>query len=131
MGNPVQNPQPPQLPAGYQVGSTIVPELPAERAFPLKNSDFLTLCDGNTGNEKAGRDLCIGLFGGAIVGLIGLVYSLEIPEALTKRSVFWSFIALVVMLAGSLAGGIVCQVRISRENTPYTRLQKVITSFFD
>lgn len=131
MGNPVQPPQPPQLPAGYQVGSTIVPELPAERAFPLKNSDFLTLCDGSAGDERAGRDLCVGLLGGAVVGLIGFISSVEIPEALAKRPVFWSFVALVVILAGSLTGAIVFQIRMARKSTPYTRLKIAITSFFN
>ncbi len=130
MGNPVPAAQPPQLPAGYQVGSTVVPELPAERAFPLRNSDFLTLCDGSSGSERAGRDLCIGLLGGALVGLIGFVSSIEIPGAFTKRPVFWSFLALVVMFAGSSAGAIIFHIRIVQGNTPYTRLKNAITSFF-
>jgi len=134
MGNPVRPPPAapaqPQLPQGYQVGSTVVTELPAERGFPLRQSDFLTLCDGSAGSERAGRDLCIGVFAGAITGIIGLISSVDIPAALTKKPVFWSFVVLLVMAAGSLAGIIVYWTRMAKENTPYTRLKAAIEQFF-
>jgi hypothetical protein len=128
MGNPVQ-PGPP-LPQGYQVGTTVVSELPAQRAFPLTNADFLTLCDGSSSNERGGRDLCVGIWVGAVTGLISLICSVEIPEALSRRAVFWSFVVLLIMAAASFAGVVIFVTRMMKENTPYTRLKKTIVSFF-
>ena len=128
MGNPVQ-PAPP-LPPGFQVATTVVPELPAERAFPLRNSDFLILCEGSGGSEKSGLFLCIGLLGGAITGIVSLVSSVDIPAALTTMKVFWSFVVLIFMAAGSSAGLTIFAIRMAKESNAYTRLKMVINTFF-
>lgn len=129
MGNPIL-PAPPPLPNGYQVGSTVVPELPAERAFPLRNSDFLTLCDGTGGSERTSRDLCIGLWLGAATGLTSLICSVDFPSALTTIRVLLSFVFLLLIFGGSFAVGVVFAIRMRKEDTPYSRLKTMICNFF-
>src|SRR5579859_645680 len=77
----------PPIPQGYEVESTVVTPLPAQRAFPLRRADFLTLCDENNGSEKASRDLHAGLFISAIIGLIGLTASIDWAKPLTEHKV--------------------------------------------
>jgi hypothetical protein len=120
------------LPRGYEVATTVVTPLPAERAYPLKNADFLTLCDGTNGKERAGRDLHIGFFVSAIVGIIGFVPSVDWQTAFAQRK--WTpilgFLALVAIAAASACGCVLHWNRMRREDTPFTRLKKTISDFF-
>jgi hypothetical protein len=121
------------LPQGYEVGTTIVEPLPAERAYPLKNPDFLTLCDGMDGKERAGRDLHIGLFVSAIVGIAGLLSCVDWPTVFAQKKwmLLTCFLALVIICAASACGCAIHWNRMCRENTTYTRLKRTISEFFE
>lgn len=120
------------LPQGYQVGTIVVSPLPAKRAYPLGNDDFLTLCDGTSGDERAGRDLYMGLFVSAIVGIAGVITSVDWTTVFSKPR--WAPILCLLLLttlaAVSVMGCILHWTRMRREDTPYTRLKKSISEFF-
>jgi len=120
------------LPQGYQVGTTIVMPPPAEPAYPLKKPDFLTLCDGTIGTERAGRDLHSGLFVSAVVGIVGLLSCVDWLTVLPQRkwTVLVCFLALVAICAVSAWGCIYHWRQMRKENTPYTRLKQTISDFF-
>jgi hypothetical protein len=127
------NPPEEVLPQGYQVGTTVVMPLPAERAYPLRELDFLTLCDGTSGSERAGRDLYIGLFISAAVGIAGVVSAADWKGAFGQQDwwILGPFLVLVIMAAGSAVGCVLHWKRMGQENTPYTRLKQAILDFFE
>jgi hypothetical protein len=65
-------PQTPTPTEGYHTGSVIVNPLPDEVAFPLREDQFQTLCDGSSSDAKSGMYLYIGLFVSAVVGVFSL-----------------------------------------------------------
>ena len=122
----------PPLPEGYQVGTTVVTPQPAERAYPLRNPDFLTLCDGSNGDERAGKDLCLGLLISAVIGIVGIVASIDWGTVFAQKE-WWMLLcplALVAIAAGSGVGFAVHRNRMEKEDTPYTRLKESISDFF-
>ncbi len=120
------------LPKGYQVATTVVTPLPAERAYPLTNADFLTLCDGTSGSERAGKDLYLGLFVSAIVGIVGLFSSVDWSAAIAQKTWMPQVCVLILasIAAASACGCAVHWKRMLREDTAYTRLERTISDFF-
>lgn len=121
------------LPQGYQVAATIVMPLPADRAYPLRRLDFLRLCDGASGDETAGKHLCIGAFITALIGMVGLLSCVDWPTVFVRQRwpMLLSFAVLMIFAAASAYGWIVHSIRLRRENTPYTRVKHVILEFFE
>ena|SRR5579859_595956 len=131
------NPPVPPAPAppNFTVSSTVVAPSSAEFAFPLREDQFQTLCEGEMSTDRAGRDLCVGLFFGAVVGLVSVLATTDWATVWTplRRSPFmWSLGILLVISAGSLFGTIVCWVRLwrTRKNSSYSRLKGKIEGFF-
>jgi hypothetical protein len=122
-----------QLPKGYEVGTTIVEPLPAERAYPLKNPDYLTLCDGADSKGRAGRDLYLGFFLSAVIGIVGMLSGVDWPTVFAQKKwmIMANFLVLVIIAAGSACGCGVHWNRMRREDTTYTRLKKTISDFFE
>lgn len=116
----------------YPVGTTVVTPLPAERAYPLKNSDFLTLCDGVNGREKEGRDRHIEIFITAVVGICGVLSCTDWPTVFAQRKcmALASFLTLLIIAAASGYGGVLHWNRIRQEETACSRLKKSISAFF-
>jgi hypothetical protein len=132
MADPVQ-PDEVQLPIGYEVGTTIVEPLPAERAYPLKNPDFLTLCDGADSKERAGRDLYFGSFVSAMIGIAGMLSCVDWLTVFKEKEwlLLGCFVALLIIAAASACGWGVHWNRMRREDSTYTRLKKTISEFFE
>lgn len=120
------------LPKGYQVASVVAGRLPEELSFPLREEQFQTLCDGADGHERAWRDLCIGLLISGVIGLTGLIPAVDWPKEWMNGNwkPFACLAALFLIVAGALAGALICGTRMHKENTPYTRLKKKISGFF-
>jgi hypothetical protein len=125
---------PPQipLPQGYQTRSMVAVATPAERTFSLGYDEFRNLCDENNGAERAGRDLCLGLCVGAVVGLISVLSTVDWDTVWVKgrgRFLLCSAVLLAIA-AGSAAGTTIYWQKMAREDTAYSRLRKKISDFF-
>jgi hypothetical protein len=121
-----------RLPENYQAGRVIGRRRPDEVAFPLRNDEFLILTDGTAGEERAGRDLCLGFLVGAVIGLAGLIASVDWGNAWAEKK-WWVFACLLVLLLGaaaSVAGCCLHWSRMGKDDTPETRLKQKIDSFF-
>jgi len=131
----VINPPIPPAPAKYTAGSLVVPPRPDEVGFPLREDEFKTLCEGEVSTDRSGRDLSIGLFVGALVGIAGIVATIDWdlvwkPE---HRTYFiCSAVILLLVASGSLAGIIICCVRLyrTRKSSSYSRLKSRMEGFF-
>jgi hypothetical protein len=66
-------------PTGYQAGAgMIVSKLPDEIGIPLRRDEFDILREGAISEARASRDLCLGFFFGALVGIIGILATTEL-----------------------------------------------------
>jgi hypothetical protein len=118
---------------GYQVRSMVATETPAERTFALGYDEFRNLCDENNGAERAGKDLCLGLCFGALVGLISVISTVDWDTIWMKgrgRFLLCSAVLLAIA-AGSAAGATIYWRKMAREDTAYSRLRKKISEFFE
>ena len=126
MENP-PHPMPPQE-GNYQAGAGLfVGKLPDELGVPLRSDDFKTLCEGGTAESRASRDLCIGLLGGAVLGICGILAT-EDSDFVWKPEhrgwfLFW-VILMIVIAAGSAAGAVIYGARAQKiaTDSPYARL---------
>jgi hypothetical protein len=131
-----ENPPPAPAPQPiFTVGSTVVAPSSAEIAFPLREDQFQTFCEGETSTDRATRDLCIGLFVGAVVGLATLLATTDWTTVWTRerRTPFlWSLGILIFITAGSLIGTAVCWIRVwkTKKDSSYSRLKGRIENFF-
>lgn len=125
----------PQQQGNFQASSLVVPPRPNEFGFPLREDEFQILRDGAVGDDRASRDLCIGFLVGAVVGLVGVLATVDWgtiwqPE---KRGpfLFWAA-ALLLIIAASGTGVAICQLRLwkKRTDSPYERLTKKISAWF-
>jgi hypothetical protein len=105
-----------------------MPSRPDETTFPLRSDEFYILCDGPSGDERAGRDLYIGIFFGSIAGLAGLVATADWKQR--GWILLTCFAVLLVMAAVSSTGWLIHSRRMRQEETPYSRLTKSIADFF-
>jgi|SRR5208282_3049979 len=123
-------------PLKFTVGSTVVPSSSAEVAFPLREEQFQTLCEGEMNSDRSGRDVCIGLFIGALIGFVGILAATDWTVVWVtsdrRRPLIWSLGILFFIAAGSLVGIIVCWIRLWRthKNSSYSRLKRRIEDFF-
>jgi hypothetical protein len=117
---------------GYHASSLVVAPLPDEMGFPLREDQFQTLCDGSSSDAKSGIYLCIGLFASAVVGVFSLFENADWASFwANKRGMLLIYFAvLLVIAAGSLAGLVICGLRLRKENTPYSRLKTKIERYF-
>jgi hypothetical protein len=125
----------PQPQGNFQASSLVVPPRPNEFGFPLREDEFQILREGAVGDDRAYRDLCTGFLVGAVVGLIGVLATVDWgtiwqPE---KRGPFLFWVALLLLIiAASATGVIICQLRLckTRTNSPYARLTQKISTWF-
>ena len=130
----------PSEPAGpaeehYQAASLIVTPRADELGFALRKDEFETLCDGETSDSRAGRDLYLGMFFGAVVGLVGLVATTDWDAVLhqERKGPLVLVAILIALAAGPGVGAIVQQRRYTRtrNDSPYARLRKRISQYFE
>jgi hypothetical protein len=132
-------PQLPELPAdeGYRAGGAlIVSKLPDEVGVPLRLDQFEILCEGEVADARASRDLCLGILFGAVVGIVGIVATVEWSTVLTPEHRFWFLLSmgvLVIMVAGSAVGGGIYEFRRRRtlSNSSYSRLVARLKQLYD
>ncbi len=122
-------------PNNFTVGSTVVPSSTVEIAFALREEQFQVLCEGESGTDRSGRDLSIGLFFGVLVGIAGILATIDweyVWKPEHRTSFFWSAAILILLSGGSLVGIVICCMRLykTRHSSSYSRLKKRIEDFF-
>ena len=122
--------------AGYQAGSLLVGSRPDEMCFPLREEEFHVLREGEISTARSSRDVCIGVCATAIAGLIGVVSTVDWETAWKPEHrgwfLFW-LAALWVLVSGSAVGVWIhhSRLRRAREDSPYSRLTKRVTDWFN
>lgn len=120
------------LPPNYQVGTITTAARPEEMCFPLMIEEFRILSDCESGAERAGRDLHLGLCIGSITGLVGLIATVDWDRIWTDRN--WRFLAAsLVLFSIASATAVGCAIhwgRMTKEDTPCSRLKEKISAFF-
>lgn len=122
---------------GYSAGGSLFAfPRPDEVVVSLRREEFDILCEGGVSEEKASRDLYIGVGSGAFAGLIGVLATTD-WDATWKPGhrglFFFSLLVLCVMVAGSLIGARIHQVRLDRtiSKSPFSRLTSRLLRLFD
>jgi len=122
---------------GYSAGGSLVAfPRPDEVVVSLRREEFDILCEGGVSEEKASRDLYIGIGCGALVGLAGVLATTDWDSTWKPghRGLFFLFLlVLCVMVAGSFVGARIHQVRLDRtiSNSPFSRLRARLLRLFD
>lgn len=122
--------------AGYEAGSLIVQPRPNEFPFPMRESEFQILCDGETSDARAARERYIGAGVSSFIGLIG-VFATTDWGTVWQPNRRWQFVISSMVLFGCAMGSVVgiCihQSRINRtlNNSPYSRLTRHIQKWFE
>jgi hypothetical protein len=126
--------QPSPHQATFEASSLVVPRRPDEVGIVLREDEFQILCDGEINQDRAGRDLCLGLLASAVIGLAGLAATIDWDAALHHGRwgpLVWMFV-LGMVAAASGGAAIVYQIRYhrSRTNSPYARLKNRLSQNF-
>jgi hypothetical protein len=126
---------PPRPQASYQASSLVVSPRPNEFGFALREDEFQILCEGEVGSARASRDLLFGVLVGAVVGLVGVLATIDWgtiwqPE---KRGafLFW-FGLLLVIVVSSATGVVIYHLRLKKtlKDSAYSRLKQNISTWF-
>ncbi len=117
-------------------GGTVVTPRPSEQAYPLRQEEFLTLCDGEGANAaQQWRNFCLAWFLSAVIGLAGLWGSVDFDQAVQSKRmspVIWALVLGLMVLASlclTLFFHAVC--RKQQGAGPYMRLKKRIGDMFN
>ncbi len=127
--------RPAQPKVTYQASSLVVPPRPNEFGFPLREDEFQILREGAVGDDRASRDLCIGFLVGSVVGLVGVLATVDWASIWQpdKRGpfIFW-VVVLLLIVAASATGVIICHLRLrkTRTDSPCARLTQKILAWF-
>lgn len=115
-------------------GTLAAPPQPNEPFFPLRCDQFLTFCDGEMNVARSIRDACIGAFATGVVGIAGMLVTIDWDSALKegRHPIFWTVVLFVFTLT-ALALAVFEWVTMYRTRTKstYSRLVKAIADYFD
>lgn len=120
--------------ATFVAQSSHVTQLPDENLATLSRMEFQVLLDGEVSEAKAGRNLCLGVFGSAIIGLIGLVATVDWDAAFkqTRKAPFvWTALLFAIALA-SFCGALIYHLRYrnTHDSSAYSTLMKRLSDHF-
>jgi hypothetical protein len=122
---------------GYSAGGSLVSyPRPDEIVVPLRRDEFDTLCEGGVSEEKASRDLYVGIGAGALAGLVGVLATTDWGTAWQpghRGWVFSSLLVLCVMVAGSVVGACIHHIRLNQtiSSSAFSRLRLRLLRLFD
>jgi hypothetical protein len=127
----------PEAPGTYQAGGgMIVSKLPDEPGVPVRRDQFDILCEGGVAEARASRDVCLGILGAALAGIIGVLATTE-WDSVWKPDRRWPFIfwvvVLLIMVSGSGVGALIYEIRrrTTKTNSPYSRVVAQLTKLYD
>jgi hypothetical protein len=130
--DPPQEKEEPRIAVG---GGMVVPPQPEEVAYPLRGEQFDVLCEGERITEdKWWRDISIAISATALVGLVGVVATVEWDRALASKrwTVFVSTLVLAVLFLVAAILFVFMQTRLRRQtpSSGYARLKSKIATYF-
>jgi len=104
---------------GFEARSSHVLVEASEILATLNRVEFQVFRDGEVSTDRAWRDLCFGLFGSALIGLIGLFSTIDWDQAfhLARKGPFIWTVILFGIVFGSAVGAIICHLRYQRMRT--------------
>jgi len=115
------------------VGSQVVTKQPDEEVAWLTKMDVRVLLDGDISGARAGRDMYVGIFLAALVGLICLVAATW-DEIFTQGKWGWAiWIALMIFIVGgSGVGAVITMVKLHRvsNDSAYSNLIERLQKHF-
>ena len=116
-------------------GGTVVVPQPDERAFALRQNDFLTLCEGEVSKaDERWRDIWIAIFVTAVVGTLSLLPTVDWRTTIqqSKLTPCISAFVLCSLAAVSFVLSLFFWVRSRRRGSPsaYMRVKKKIENYF-
>lgn len=111
-----------------------VSQLPDENLATLSRMDFQVLRDGEVSEAKAGRDLCLGFLASSIVGIIGLIATVDWDTTIhqaRKGPFLWTGLLLAIA-SGSAIGAIIHHIRLGhmKKHSAYSTLMKRLADHF-
>jgi hypothetical protein len=115
----------------FTVGSLVVVPREVEPAYPLREDELQILCHGEVNEAKTDRDLYAGVCATALIGLIGLVASIDWHSVLYQgqwHQLFWIGV-LILLVAGPGCGAVILHMRYARtrKDSPYSRVKNRIS----
>jgi hypothetical protein len=117
-------------------GGLVVYKLADEVGVPVRRDQFDILCEGGIAEARASRDLCWGIFFGAVVGIIGILATTEWDSVWKPERrgsfIFW-VASLLIMASGSGVGVVIYWVRLwrTRGNSSYSRLVERLKKLYE
>jgi hypothetical protein len=129
--------QPAENEGTYLAGAgLVVSRLPDEVGVAVRRDQFDILCEGGIGEARASRDLCLGIFFGAVIGIGGVLATTEWDNVWKPEHrgsfILWGVI-LLIMVSGSGVGAIIYGVRLwrTRGNSAYSRLVERLKKLYE
>jgi hypothetical protein len=118
----------------FEAGSLHVARLPDENLATLSRVEYQVLRDGEVSEARAGRDLCVGFLGSAVIGLIGLIATIDWDAAFhqaRKAPFIWTGLLSAIVFA-SACGALIYHRRYTRtrKNSAYSDLMKRLADQF-
>jgi hypothetical protein len=128
---------PPPVPGHYSCGSMLSGARPDEICFPLRQSEFQTLCDGDINDARNRRDWWIALGIGFFVGVGGVMATMVLTDwkADWKSWHMWSIGCILILLVGAFFGSVMTACTLhgrykhTRGDSAYARLVKEISAW--
>lgn len=116
--------------ASFVAQSALVEQLPDERVAIVTRMDFEVLKDGEVSEMRGLRDVCIGILGSGLFGLIGLFVTIDWATKSVKPYI-WTALMVAIILA-SFALAIIChhQASLRRGCSAYATLMNRLTKHF-
>jgi hypothetical protein len=126
--------QPEPRRATFVAQASHVTQLPDENLATLSRMEFQVLLDGEVNEAKGGRDLCLGIVGTALIGLIGLAATVDWDKAFreARRTPFaWTAVLFAITVA-SACGALIYQGRYRKthNSSAYSTLLKRLGDHF-
>ncbi len=126
----------PELPNVQVGGALAVPTQPPEMCYPLRRDEFDLLCETETINEdKRWRDITLAIFVTAVIGLFGIVGSVDWDASFAAKH--WMPLEMAVIVGvitiASLVVFVIQWIKVHQkpESSGYARVKVRITSHYE
>jgi hypothetical protein len=124
---------PPSEEVNIRVGrEVVVPTQPAEVAYPLRQEEFAMLCEGEAATkDERWRDVAISASLSALVGLIGLLATVDWASKKWSGFVFVVLLATIFLAAGVIGLFLRQRARQQAASSGCASLKNKIREFFE